>query len=383
MMQEKRIVGALQAEQNAKAAQTQAASQRAKDDYRAGEKAYDIAQASTQNTGSGKPLAMPVPVENRVTDKEREEAMTAYREGERNAVSIAEEYKSQVREEANLSHREGEREAVSIAEQARLNAVDAARWAGVASVAQAKENNPPWQEKITNAVGQAWDVTKTTTISAWNLTKTIATDFGNLVVETGKSLAYSFNQTVVPKLNSVFVSTQKALLSAWDDTKNVFIGIKNDIASIPFAIKDAAKENIPIVAEWLYQNRTIPVVTFAEKHPLATKVMTHILNRGIDSEKEKMRPFTDTNPESMTWTDLGKVWLYEYGDKDTIKFDSDAALTKEVMALDGVQSYREEVISNLRDGRIEDITQKPVEYGVDQFGHSLIDALMGKSGDLF
>ncbi|MBK7448193.1 MAG: hypothetical protein IPJ47_01725 [Anaerolineales bacterium] len=82
MMQEKRIVGALQAEQNAKAAQTQAASQRAKDDYRAGEKAYDIAQASTQNTGSGKPLAIPVPVENRVTDKEREEAMTAYREGE-------------------------------------------------------------------------------------------------------------------------------------------------------------------------------------------------------------------------------------------------------------------------------------------------------------
>ncbi len=38
-------MGALQAEQNAKAAQTQAASQRAKDDYRAGEKAYDIAQA--------------------------------------------------------------------------------------------------------------------------------------------------------------------------------------------------------------------------------------------------------------------------------------------------------------------------------------------------
>ncbi len=97
MMQEKRIVGALQAEQNAKAAQ-QAASQRAKDDFRAGEKAYDIAQASTQNTGSGKPLAIPVPVENRVTDKEREEAMTAYREGERNAVSIAEEYKSQVQE---------------------------------------------------------------------------------------------------------------------------------------------------------------------------------------------------------------------------------------------------------------------------------------------
>ncbi len=44
MMQQKRIVGALIAEKKEKAAQ-QAASQRAKDDYRAGEKAYDIAQA--------------------------------------------------------------------------------------------------------------------------------------------------------------------------------------------------------------------------------------------------------------------------------------------------------------------------------------------------
>lgn len=96
-----------------------------------------------------------------------------------------------------------------------------------------------------------------------------------------------------------------------------------------------------------------------------------------------MRPFTDANPKSMTWTDLGKVWLYEYGNEDIIKFDSDTALTKEVMALDGVQSYREEVINNLRDGRIEDVIQESVEYGVDQFGHSLVDALMGKSGDLF
>jgi len=51
--------------------------------------------------------------------------------------------------------------------------------------------------------------------------------------------------------------------------------------------------------------------------------------------------------------------------------------------LDGVQSYREEVINNLTNGKIENIIQESVEYGVDQFGHSLVDALMGKSGDLF
>jgi len=264
--------------------------------------------------------------------------MEAEEERQEQARLAAEEARRNAQQKAMEDFRRAERgtsaaEAWLAEQKARQNAVDAARWAGLASVAQgkqeeeknisgkplampAREDDPPtWWEKITNAVGQAWDVTKTTTISAWNLTKTIATDFGNLVVETGKSLAYSFNQTVVPKLNSVFVSAQKALSSAWDDTKNVFIGIKNDIASIPFAIKDAAKENIPIAAEWLYQNRTVPIVTFAEKHPLGTKLVTQILNLGIDAEKEKMRPFTDANPESMTWTDLGKVWLYSYPEK--------------------------------------------------------------------
>ncbi|MBK7450906.1 MAG: hypothetical protein IPJ47_16395 [Anaerolineales bacterium] len=48
MMQEKRMVGALQAEQNARAAQTQAASSTGKDDYRAGERRMTSHMASTE-----------------------------------------------------------------------------------------------------------------------------------------------------------------------------------------------------------------------------------------------------------------------------------------------------------------------------------------------
>ncbi|NWF63033.1 MAG: Ig-like domain repeat protein [Chloroflexi bacterium] len=74
--------------------------------------------------------------------KAREQAMQDHRAGEKNAVAIADAYESQ---KAIQSHREGERDAVSIAEaykaqeQAKQNAVDAARWAGLASVALGKE----------------------------------------------------------------------------------------------------------------------------------------------------------------------------------------------------------------------------------------------------
>ncbi|MBK7450907.1 MAG: hypothetical protein IPJ47_16400 [Anaerolineales bacterium] len=64
----------------------------------------------------------------------REEANQSYREGERDAMEAVREYATQ-------SYHEGEREAVSIAEQARLNAVDAARWAGVAQAKQEEGKN--------------------------------------------------------------------------------------------------------------------------------------------------------------------------------------------------------------------------------------------------
>ncbi|MCL4271592.1 MAG: Ig-like domain repeat protein, partial [Anaerolineales bacterium] len=334
MMQQKRIVGALQAEQNAKAAQAQSAKIA---------KATQADMTQAEKLSAYKQTAGYIARQESLKEYERQKAMKAQRAGERDAVAIVEEYKAR---------KQG--------------------GGGKPLAILAKQDDPPWWKKITNVVEQVWNVTKTASISAWNstksittsawnLTKTLATDFGNLVVETGKSLAYSFNQTVVPKLSSV-----------WED-----------VTSIPSAIKMMAKENIPIAAEWLYQNITVPVVTLAEKHPVGTKIGTQMLNLVINSEKEKIRPFTDINPESMTWADLGKVWLYEYGNEDTIRFGSDAALTKEVMALDGVQSFREEVINNLRDDKIEDIIQKPVEYGVDKYVHSLSEAWNGRSGELF
>ncbi|MBK9779917.1 MAG: hypothetical protein IPP55_07690 [Anaerolineales bacterium] len=151
MMQEKRIVGALQAEQNAKAAQTQAANiaKAMSADVTENER-FQVYQEEKRQAALEAQRAAERNAEQIATEYEiraHEQPMQAYRLGEQNAVEIAEAYEAQVREQTVQAYREGEREAVSIAEQARLNAVDAARWAGVASVAQAKEESEkekPW-----------------------------------------------------------------------------------------------------------------------------------------------------------------------------------------------------------------------------------------------
>ncbi len=124
MMQEKRIVGALQAEQNAKAQAAIA-------------KAAQADMTQEEKLSAYKQTAGYVARQESNAEYERQKALEAQRAGERNAVSIAEEYKSQVRE--------------------KQSAVSAARWAGVASVAKGKqdseEENKTWLQK-------AWENTK-------------------------------------------------------------------------------------------------------------------------------------------------------------------------------------------------------------------------------
>lgn len=89
-------------------------------------------------------------------NRAREQAMQDYRAGERNAVAIAQSYQAQKAMEAQ---RAGELNAVAIAEeyktqeQAKQNAVSTARWAGVASVAQGKQE----EQKSGNWLSNLWN----------------------------------------------------------------------------------------------------------------------------------------------------------------------------------------------------------------------------------
>ena len=118
-------MGALQAEQNAKAQAAIA-------------KAAQADMTQEEKLSAYKQTAGYIARQESNAEYERQKALEAQRAGERNAVAIAEEYKKQ--------------------EQAKQNAVGAARWAGVASVAKGKqdseEENKTWLQK-------AWENTKT------------------------------------------------------------------------------------------------------------------------------------------------------------------------------------------------------------------------------
>ncbi len=106
-----------------------------------------------------------------------------------------------------------------------------------------KDDDPPkWWEKIANAAGQAWDATKTVVTSAFNMTKKVVTDFGDLVMETGRSLSNSFTKTVVPALHSATASVQNALTSVWDGTKKAVSDLAGNIKDLGNEIVTSFKE---------------------------------------------------------------------------------------------------------------------------------------------
>ena len=199
------MVGSLQAEQNAKAAQTQAANiaKAMSADVTENER-FQVYQEEKRQAALEAQRAAERNAEQIATEYEirtHEQPMQAYRLGEQNAVEIAEAYEAQVREQAVQAYREGEREAVSIAEQVRLNAVDAARWAGVAVVAQGKqEEKKPWWEQI----AQTWN-------------ETIATPLLNIWNTTSKQITNAWNFVTTPIVN------------AWDTVTRVVKDIAVDV----------------------------------------------------------------------------------------------------------------------------------------------------------
>jgi hypothetical protein len=199
-----------------------------------------------------------------------------------------------------------------------------------------------------------------------------------------KTLALNVNEKIDASKNSLTAWVQQNVAQP---TQQAFTNTKNYIINLPSILsstaKDFAKTYIPQGSEWLYQNITLPIETFAQNHPILANVDAYRINTFLVFEKLRMSYFTDTNPETMTWTDLGEVWLYEYGNKDKIVFGPNAETTKEVMSLNGVQELRQEILDGIQNGNPEYSKSKAVEYGVDQYGNSLLKAYQGQSAELF
>ncbi len=325
MMQEKRMVGALQAEQNAKAAQTQAASQRAKDDFRAGEKAYDIAQAKAI----------------------QQQARDDYRAGER-------EYAVQQAKEVNVS-------------------------GGKPLAAPMATYEPPWWKKIV----QTWEGVKTWTndhiIQPVNSTYTTVK---NVVINTSVAIQKRYEQVknyVIQKMEDSktwAVNYYNSLPPTFSD-KLYLIG------------RDTAIYTVTHTAEAIYQNITVPITKYSETHPDTVEKATQFINGVLEFIRPYvLDKVVDTNPQTMGWVDLGMTWLFELGssDKDKLIFDSNSRLTQDIMQHTFIQNVKQAAIEKITAGNMENVKdecassdtpqgQYPVckvsQFGVVEFLRSL------------
>jgi hypothetical protein len=190
-MQQKRIVGESQALLNEKAAQAQAAQA----DMTRQEKLEAYKQTPEYLERQAALAAY-----------QREKAYQAYRAGEREAVSIAEAYKAQ--------------------EQARQNAVSAARWAGVTSVAVAKEEKKPWWEQAWDAaknIAQEYVIQPAKTFWDEKIYKPYVKPVENWVQEKIQLAKDIWNEKVYkPYIQPVVKTVQEKVADTWNSVKGVF-----------------------------------------------------------------------------------------------------------------------------------------------------------------
>lgn len=85
----------------------------------------------------------------------------------------------------------------------------------------------------------------------------------------------------------------------------------------------------------------------------------------------------DTNPQTLDWSDLFGIWLFELGDypnqsdpingTDTIYFDSDDTTTESLKQQEGVTLARQKAIVKINNNDIATPVNKGWTYGEDQF----------------
>jgi len=188
--------------------------------------------------------------------------------------------------------------------------------------------------------------------------------------------------------------------------KDAYTWAENYADSLPPSLKDkiyaigrdVAIHTIPPVAEFIYDNVTVPIVSFAQDHPYITEKTTHAINSVLDNVvRPVLNHSIDTNPNTMNWMDLGLTWLFELGDKEEITFGADSVLSKDIQKHDVVQTLRDAAIKKIVDGRLQEVVEEciatdtpipenqypvcmPNKYGVSKFVQSLGTAVL--SGDL-
>ena len=113
-----------------------------------------------------------------------------------------------------------------------------------------------------------------------------------------------------------------------------------------------------IFAAVAYTTAYQPYHYLAHTYPRAHQSFTQVVNYFLLPVKSLVYITTNTtDPNTMTWWDIGKIWLFELHSPvlaktspPIITFDPQAKVTQEVMDLEGVQQLRMTVIQDIENG---------------------------------
>jgi len=219
---------------------------------------------------------------------------------------------------------------------------------------------------------------------------------GKELVETGKDFVENIWEDAKQWANDHFVQPIK---DAYTWAENYADSLPPSLKDKIYAVgRDVAIHTIPPAAEFIYAHSYVPVVSFAQDHPVFAEKTTQTINSILDAiVKPVLNRVVDADSNTMDWMDLGLTWLFELGGKKKITFGADSILTQDIQRHDVVQALRDAAIEKIVDGRLQDVlkdciatntpipdNQYPVcmpnKYGVAKFVQSLETAVF--SGDL-
>jgi hypothetical protein len=95
-------------------------------------------------------------------------------------------------------------------------------------------------------------------------------------------------------------------------------------------------------------------------------------NIAVGAGKEQARNIANQNSRTMGWRDVLTTWAFETNDCNPMKFDSDAATTKDVSQMQGVAGARDDMTRALRAGAFGKL-EVGSPFGIDEAFADILD----------
>ncbi|RLE45142.1 hypothetical protein DRJ25_06050, partial [Candidatus Woesearchaeota archaeon] len=299
---------------------------------------------------------------------EKERAMQAQKDGELDsatrsymAMAAAAEAGKFDKEDYDTAREQAENNAL----QRGLRAYYEGRKAG-------EEKTPtPWWSPVTTPVVSAWNDSKRIISNAWKDVKEAPSKLSKLWDDTKKWTSTFWDETKEVFKNvkeNIWDTPKKIIDNAWNDikewTNETIQSVKQTLDVVKEQAIDLGKEAIawPInkAADLAYYGAYLPYSDWVQNHPDAHQRISEQINNGLEPLKNFVSQRTNTTDlDTMTWTDIGKTWLFELNSdyfqindegRPALSFGPETHTTQEIMQLEGVQELRRIAVEDIVNG---------------------------------